>query len=160
MTSNLGIIMTVKFIISAFFCLFLASCAVQKPEFVKVDSIELYSFSKDTISLKGGVVFKNPNLVGGKVHLDKITTQVNGIDLGYLESNMIKVPAKKEFIAPFTVKVAYDKIFSGKGGLLGTLYTTFVKKEVEVKLEGTAQFKRWFIKREYPIKYHKTIKID
>lgn len=152
--------MRIKFILFGFLFLLLTSCAInKKPEFVKVDTIELLNFSKDTVSLKGGVVFRNPNSVGGKIHLNRIQTEINGVAIGYLESSMIDVPAKKEFTVPFIVKVAYDKIFDSKGGLLGTLFSTFIKKEIEINLDGTAKFQRWFIKKEYPIKYHKTVKI-
>lgn len=138
----------------------ISSCAVHKqPIFIKIDTLKISSFSRDTIRLKATAFFENPNNIGGKISTDEIKVIVNGTEVAQVFSEEFKVPAKKEFSIPLTVIIPANKVFkNNKNGILGGLLNSFLKKSIEVQFKGDLKYKVFGFSSTYPLDIIQEIK--
>ncbi len=149
-----------KFIILVLSTVLTISCSgLKTPEYVGVKDINVSKIVNDSITINAALQFNNPNQLGGMLVLKNMHAEVNAIDLGFLKNQELEVPAKKEFLVPLELKLSYGQLFDSKKGLLGTLLTSILTNEVEVKLDGNAVFKKFLIKKTYPIQFSKKVKI-
>ena len=140
--------------------LLVVSCSnLKAPEYVGVGNVNVSKIINDSIIIKAGLKFNNPNRVGGKMYLNNLHAVVNKIDLGKLKDQEVKVPSRKDFQVPLEIKLSYGQIFDSEKGLLGSILNSILSNEVAVKLEGKATFKKFLVKKEYPIKFDRKIKI-
>ncbi|MGY6650524.1 LEA type 2 family protein [Wenyingzhuangia sp. IMCC45574] len=148
---------TICFLVATFL---LFSCGnLKAPIYSGVKDLAISEVVNDSITVKAKLNFKNPNKVGGKLYLTDLHTMVNGIAIGKLKNQKVKVPAKSDFSVPLEIKLSKDQLFNSKKGLLGSLLTSLFTNRIEVKLDGQATFKKFLFKKEYPIKFTKKIKI-
>ncbi|WP_010136692.1 hypothetical protein [Ochrovirga pacifica] len=152
-----------KFVKISFLCLagfLVVSCAhLKAPKYRGVGTVEVSKIINDSITIKAGLNFNNPNKVGGTMYLNDLHAVVNDIDLGTLKNQKVKVPSKKDFSVPLEIKLSYGQLFDSKKGLLGSILSSILTNQVAVKLEGEAMFKKFLVKKKYPIKFHEKIKI-
>lgn len=152
-----------KFVKIAFLFISVAwvvSCSnLKAPEYVGVGKVNVSKIINDSITIKAGLKFNNPNRVGGKMALSDLHAVVNDIDLGYLKNQEVEVSSKKEFEVPLEIKLSYGQIFDSKKGLLNSILSSILTNEVAVKFDGKATFKKLLVKKEYPIKFDEKIKI-
>lgn len=136
------------------------SCSnLKAPEYVGVADVNFSKVRNDSITIKAALKFNNPNKLGGRLFLEKMHAVVNDIDLGYLKNQELKVPAEKDFSVPLEIKLSYGQIFDSKKGLLGSILSSILTNQVEVKFDGEATFKKLLITKTYPIKYAEKVKI-
>lgn len=137
-----------------------ASCSsLQAPIYKGVADVKVADVVNDSIVIKAALNFNNPNRVGGKMLINQLHAFVNDIDLGNLKSKEVEVPSKEDFSVPLEIKLSYGQIFDSKAGLLGTLFNSVLKNEINVKLNGNATFKKSFLTKDYPIHFSKKIQI-
>lgn len=131
-----------------FLTLFLFSCGtLREPDFKGVENIRVARLGKGESTLAMDVRYYNPNKsrvklkdAGGSVWLD-------GNFLGNFKmDSMVHIPALAEFTLPITLDVDMKKLFRNS-------ITTFLNKEVIVKLEGKAKLGKGFVFINYPIRY-------
>ncbi|SDR80038.1 hypothetical protein SAMN05216503_0955 [Polaribacter sp. KT25b] len=141
--------------------LFLYSCSVKKPPvFVKVDDVQVLSFSSDTIRLKANVYFKNPNDVSGKISTDDILIFVNNVEVAQVFSDEFKVPSRRDFSIPLTANISTKRILSSdKNGVLGGLINSFLTKKVNVRITGKLDYVVFGYKKEFIVDKTEEIKI-
>jgi hypothetical protein len=142
--------------------LLMYSCSVKKPPvFVKVDDVEILSFSSDTIRLKANAYFKNPNDVGGKISTDDLLIFVNNVEVAQVFSDEYKVPARKEFSIPLTANIATKRILrSDQNGVLGGLINSFLTKKVNFRIKGKLDYVVFGFKKEFLVDKTEEIKIN
>ena len=137
------------------------SCAIrQKPEFIKIDSIELVNANSRTLTLKADALFNNPNSVGGRLNTEGVSVFVNDILMGVVSTEAFKVPAKDNFKVPLQIEVnTKDLLNKDLNGLLGGLLNSVLNRSLKVTYEGIIQFKALSFSYNYPINKTETIKI-
>ena len=137
------------------------SCAIkQKPEFIKIDGIQLVDANSKTLTLKADALFNNPNDVGGRLNTEGVTVYVNDILIGVVSAEEFKVPAKKDFRVPLQIEVnTKDLLNKDPNGFLGGLLNSVLNRTLKVKYEGVIQFKAFNFSYKYPINKTETINI-
>jgi hypothetical protein len=134
------------------------SCKVnEKPEFLRVENIEVLESTRNHVTLKADAFFINHNNVSGELETEEIKVFVNGNEMGHVSSESFKVPAKKEFSIPLKAKVSTDSLFSNKNlsGLLGSL----LNKNLEVQYIGDIKYKVFGFSHVYKVDRTEKVKI-
>ncbi|MDC1265168.1 LEA type 2 family protein [Flavobacteriaceae bacterium] len=138
-----------------------SSCAIkQKPEFIKIDGIQLVDANSRTLTLKADALFNNPNDVGGRLNTEGVTVYVNDIMMGVVRSEEFKVPAKKDFSVPLQIEVnTKDLLNKDPNGFLSGLLNSVLNRTLKIKYEGVIQFKALSFSYSYPINKTEIINI-
>lgn len=143
-----------------FIFLFLTSCVSKKIEYQKVENIKILQLSSKEITLSADAVFKNPNILGGKVIPDNLIVFVNDKEVTTVKANEFKVPAVKEFAVPLEVTIPFNKIPGNeKGGILGALINGMTKTH-KVTFKGDLNYKVAGFKSTYKIDHTEELKLD
>lgn len=133
-----------KFLILALLGLAVISCKYkEKPEFVKVDRIDLGEVSLKEIDFEADAMFTNGNDIGGKLFTENIDIYVDNILVGHLKTKEFAVPARDTFMIPLKGKISTEKILKKNGGnLLNNILSIVKSKKVDVRFEGDIVFKK------------------
>jgi hypothetical protein len=134
------------------------SCKVkEKPEFLRVENIEVLESTAESVTLTADAFFLNPNDIGGELMSDGIKVFVNDNEMATVSSESFKVPAKKEFSIPLKAAIPSDSIFSGKniGGLIGSLFS----KNLKVQYIGDIKYKALGFTYTYQVDKTENVKI-
>ena len=137
------------------------SCAVKKkPEFIKIDGIELVGANSRTLTLKAEALFNNPNVVGGRLNTEGVNVFVNDMLMGVVSAEEFKVPAKNSFKVPLQIKInTKDLLSKDPNGFLSGLLNSVLNKNLKVTYKGVIQFKALGFSYKYPIDKTETVKI-
>ena len=137
------------------------SCAIKKkPEFIKIDGIELVEANSRTLTLKAEALFNNPNVVGGRLNTEGVNVFVNDMLMGVVSAEEFKVPAKNSFKVPLQIKInTKDLLSKDPNGLLGGLLNSVLNRSLTVKYEGVIEFKAMGFTYRYPISKTEILKI-
>jgi hypothetical protein len=137
------------------------SCAVKKkPEFIKIDGIELLEANSRTLTLKAEALFNNPNVVGGRLNTEGVNVFVNDMLMGVVSAEQFKVPAKNSFKVPLQIKInTKDLLSKDPNGFLSGLLNSVLNKNLKVTYKGVIQFKALGFSYKYPIDKTETVKI-
>ena len=137
------------------------SCAVKKkPEFIKIDGIELVEANSRTLTLKAEALFNNPNVVGGRLNTEGVNVFVNDMLMGVVSAKEFKVPAKNSFKVPLQIKInTKDLLSKDPNGFLSGLLNSVLNKNLKVTYKGVIQFKALGFSYKYPIDKTETVKI-
>lgn len=137
------------------------ACTIkQKPEFIKIDGIQLVDANSKTLTLKAEALFNNPNDVGGRLNTEGVNVFVNDILMGVVRAEEFKVPANKDFRVPLQIEVnTKDLLKKDQNGFLGGLLNSVLNRTLKVKYEGVIQFKAFSFSYSYPINKTETINI-
>jgi len=137
------------------------SCKLnKKPEFLRVNKIDVVSADLDKVVLKADAVFINHNNVGGKLQTDNIDVFIDENLIAKVSSEAFKVPSKEEFTIPLSVDFDTSKLLdSQNNGLLGALVKQFLNKEVTVRFKGELTYIVAGFKASYPIDHTEDIQI-
>jgi hypothetical protein len=132
----------------------------QKPEFIKVDAIQLVDANSRQITLSANAVFNNPNSVGGRLNTEGVSVLVNGVDFGFISAEEFKVPAKDKFTVPLQIVIKTKELL-GKdpNGFLSGLLNSVLNKNLKVKYKGVIEFKALGFTYKYPIDKTETVNI-
>jgi len=134
------------------------SCSVKdKPEFQKIENIQIKESSREFITLTANAYFKNPNIVGGMLATDGISIFVNDVLMAKVSSKPFKVPAKKEFNIPLEAQIPTQRIIDKKniGGLLNSL----LNQKIKVKYKGIIDYKVLGFSDTYDVDRTEEVKI-
>ena len=114
---------------SLIFTLLFNCSFTKKPEFVRLENIEVIDSNSKTITIRADALFLNKNDVGGTLKTDDLKVYLNDLELASVISDEFDVPRRKNFTIPLTVKVATASLTSDKnlGSLLGSLLTQSLK---------------------------------
>ncbi|WP_405605668.1 LEA type 2 family protein [Polaribacter sp. Asnod1-A03] len=132
-----------NFLYFTFIFVLLTSCSVnEQPIFLKVDNIEVTSFSGGVVNLKANAFFENPNDVGGKISTDEVSVFVNEVEVAKVFSDEFEVPAKNNFTIPLTASIPTKKIFeANKGGdAIGGLLGSLLSNKINVRFKGNLKY--------------------
>ena len=137
------------------------SCAIKKkPEFIKIDGIELVEANSRTLTLKAEALFNNPNVVGGRLNTEGVNVFVNDMLMGIVSAEEFKVPAKNSFKVPLQIKInTKDLLGKDPNGFLSGLLNSVLNKNLKVTYKGVIQFKALGFSYKYPIDKTETVKI-
>jgi len=111
------------------------SCSVkEKPEFLKIDDINISESNREFVVITGNAFFNNINHIGGELKLDKVDLLFNKKKVAQLSTEKFDVPPKDEFTIPLTAKIAKKELLNTSHiqGILGSLLT----KKIEVSYQG------------------------
>jgi hypothetical protein len=145
-----------------YFLFFLTtSCALkQKPEFIKLETIEIVEANSKKITLRAEALFNNPNAVKGRMNTEGVNVSVNDILMGSIRAEEFKVPAKDTFKVPLQIEIDPIQLLNkDPDGFLGGLLNSVIKRSLNVKYEGIINFKVMGFTYKYPISKTEIIKI-
>ena len=144
-----------------FFVFLTTGCAVkQKPEFIKVDAIEIIEANSKKITIRADAVFNNPKIVKGSLNTKGVNVYVNDILMGFINAEEFKVPAKDNFKVPLQIDIDPVQLFNkDKNGFLGGLLSSVLNRTLNVKYEGSINFKVMGFTYNYRISKTEIIKI-
>ncbi|MDN3494022.1 LEA type 2 family protein [Winogradskyella bathintestinalis] len=142
---------------SLFFTLLFNCSVTEKPEFVKLDNIEIVDSNSKTITLTVNAFFLNKNDVGGTLKTDDLKVYINNMEIASVISDEFEVPKREYFTIPLTVKVATDSIINDKsiGNLLGSLFS----QRLEVHYKGEIKYKIMGYSSTYTVDEIQDVKI-
>lgn len=147
-----------KLIILSTIILAFISCKVkEKPEFIKVDNVEIVESNSKYVVVSADAFFLNPNDIGGKLKTDGIKVFINDNEMATITTENFKVPAKKEFSIPLTANIPTDSIMSNKsiGGLLNSLFS----QKMKVQYKGDIIYKALGFSYTYEVDRIENVKI-
>jgi len=124
--------------------LFLAfSCKLkEKPEFVRINTIDVVHADLQTVQLKAEAVFMNHNHVGGTLFTDNIEVFVDDELIAKVSAEEFKVPSQDEFTIPLLVNFDTARLLDSKNNnILGALLKQFLNKKVIVRFKGELIYK-------------------
>ncbi|WP_246296934.1 LEA type 2 family protein [Winogradskyella vidalii] len=129
----------------------------QKPEFVRLDNIDVIDSNSKYITLKADALFLNKNDVGGTLKTDELKVYINDLELASVISDEFDVPKRERFTIPLTVRVAIEDITDNNnlGSLLGSLLTQSLK----VHFKGDIKYKIMGYASTYSVNEIKDVKI-
>src|SRR5690606_815769 len=126
----------------------LLSCSLtEKPEFLRVENINVVDSNSKVIILSADAFFNNPNAVGGHLKTDSIKVIVNNIEVASISSEKFKVPSKKEFSIPLQATIPTQRIFNLNN--LGSLLDSYLNKTVKVQYLGDIKYTIYGISHNY-----------
>lgn len=147
-----------KLIILLTLTLTIFNCSVkEKPEFLKVENIEIKDSNDEFITLTANAFFKNPNVVGGKLATEGISIFVNDVLMAEVASKEFKVPAKKEFTIPLEAQIPTQRIFDKKN--IGDLISSLLNRKIKVQYKGAIDYKVLGFSDTYNIDKTEEVKI-
>ena len=144
-------------ILSTILFTFIGCSVNEKPEFLRVENIQVLESTADYVTLTADALFINPNDISGELKSDGIKVFVNDNEMANVSTESFKVPAKKEFTIPLKANIAADSIFSNKslGGLLGSL----LSQKLKVQYVGKIKYKVLGFSHSYDIDKTEEVKI-
>lgn len=147
-----------KIIILSTILFAILSCKVnEKPEFLRVENIQVLESTSEHLTLSADAFFLNPNDIGGELKSDGIKVFVNDNEMATVSSKSFEVPAKEEFSIPLKANIPTDSIYSDKniGGLIGSLFS----KNIKVQYKGTIKYKALGFSYTYDVDKTENVKI-
>ena len=152
--------MRTRLLLPVFLIVFVSCSVKEKPEFLRVEHIEVKDATAKSITLKADAYFNNPNDVGGTLKSDGIMVLVNDVELGKVSSEDFKVPAKEEFSIPMEVTFSTeDLVKKDAGGVLGGILNSIFNKSIKVQYKGEIIYKALGFSYTYPIDKTETVTI-
>lgn len=134
------------------------ACKVnEKPEFVRVENIQVSESTADHITLTADALFINPNDIGGELKTDAIMVLINDNEMANVSADSFEVPANEEFSIPLKANISRDSLFSNKsiGGLIGSLFS----QDIKVQYKGDIKYKVLGFSYTYKVDKTERIKI-
>ncbi len=136
------------------------SCVSKKIEYQDVENISILKLDSKEITLSADAIFKNPNILGGKVIPENIIVYIDEKEITTVKSKEFKVPAVKEFAIPLEVTIPFNKIPGNEnGGLLGAVLGSFNKTH-KVTFKGKIKYQVMGIKSTYNVNHTETLKLS
>ena len=134
------------------------SCSIkEKPEFLRVENIEVVDSNSEFIVLTADAFFNNPNSVGGKLETEGITITANGIEVATVSSKAFDVPAKKEFSIPLSANIPTEKLLNLNN--LSGLLSSMLNKSMKVQYKGVIKYKVFGFSHKYDVDEIEDVKI-
>jgi len=134
------------------------SCTIkEKPEFLRVENINVQESNSEFIVLTADAFFNNPNTVGGTLETEGITITVNNMEVGTVSSKAFKVPAKKEFSIPLSANIPTKKLLNLNN--LSSLLSSVLNKSMKVQYKGDIKYKIFGFSHKYTVDEIEDIKI-
>jgi len=134
------------------------SCTIkEKPEFLRVENINVQESNSEFIVLTADAFFNNPNTVGGTLETEGITITVNNMEVGTVSSKAFKVPAKKEFSIPLSANIPTKKLLNLNN--LSGLLSSVLNKSMKVQYKGDIKYKIFGFSHKYTVDEIEDIKI-
>jgi hypothetical protein len=136
------------------------SCVSKKIEYQDVKNISIIKLDGKEITLSADAIFKNPNILGGKVIPDDIIVYIDEKEITKVKSKEFKVPATKDFAIPLEVTIPFNKIPGNEnGGLLGAVLGSFNKTH-KVTFKGNINYRVMGVKSAYKINHTEELKLS
>ncbi len=150
-----------KIILPITFLFALIGCKLtEKPEFLRVDKVDVVRADLRTVALKADAVFLNHNHLGGTLRTDNIDVFVDDHLVAKVSAEEFKVPKKDEFVVPLAVNFDTSKLIDSENNdLLGSLLKQFLNKKVIVQFKGELAYKVAGFSSTYPIDHTEEILI-
>lgn len=138
--------------------IFLTSCKaykeIQQPEFRDVQNVRLIDMGLLESKAGADLVFYNPNAFNVTLTSARGDIYVDNKYIGRFEtSDKVAIKKRNEFIIPTTLKL--DNV-----SLLRDQNEIYKKKEVLIRVDGTARFNKSGIGKEMPIRYERMESVD
>ena len=129
----------------------------EKPEFLRVNNIQILESNSKSINLSADAVFINPNDVGGTLKTDNIKVFVNNTEMATISTESFDVPARDKFSIPLKASVPINSIITDKSleGLLGSIFN----KKIKVQYKGDIKYKAFGFSYTYEIDKTDTVKL-
>ena len=137
------------------------SCKLsEKPEFIRINTVDVVHADFKTVQLNADAVFMNSNHLGGTLKTDNIDVFIDEHLVAKVSSGEFKVPSQDEFIVPLLVNFDTSKLIEGKNNdLLGSLFKQFLNKNVIVRFKGELTYEVVGFSASYPIDHIEEIQI-
>lgn len=147
-----------KLIILSTILLTVLSCKVnEKPEFLRVENIDVVESNSEFVILSADAFFNNPNDVSGELKSEGIRVIVNDVEMAVVSSESFNVPAKKEFSIPLKANIPASKILNLNN--LGGLINSLLNKKMTVQYVGDIKYKVFGFSHTYKIDKTEEVKI-
>ena len=139
----------------------LGSCKVtEKPEFIKVNSVEIIDTSLSNFTILAKLQFKNKNSIGGTLQANNIHVFIDSIDVATINSELFDVPKKSEFELPLEATIPFSKVYeNNKKGLLNNILNIVSSKKINILYKGEVKYKLGAFSYDYPLSYSQEIEI-
>lgn len=130
------------------FLFILCSCRTLKdPVFNGIENVEVSSLGTQHSQVVVNLRYFNPNSSGGRLKEAQGDAWMDSVYLGkFTVDSTIQIPANGEFTVPVTLAVDMKRVLRNSLAIL-------LKKDVTVRIEGTARAGKGGIYRRFALKY-------
>lgn len=129
-----------------------------KPEFRKLENLEISSIKNGNLILNADAVFYNPNPAKVKVQKIDLNIFVNDQEVGSLAQVLdVIIPAKSEFRIPVKLNASTKKL---SGGWLGSAISILGNGSFDLNIKGTATINVLKIPIEIPINHFEKLELN
>lgn len=147
---------SLKFLLPICLLVLLGACKVsEEPTFEKMKNIKVLSLKLDDVQITCDAFFQNPNDVGVELietDLDIIVNKVNTGKIAQTSNTVIK--ANNQFSIPLKISFNPKDVFKNeKGGLLGSVVSSFTDKKINLVYKGKVKLKKAGISFDVPVDY-------
>ncbi len=131
------------------------SCgSLKEPEFRSIENAKMSSYSLSEINARIDLGFYNPNKDRLKLKKAEGDIWADNTPMGSFSiDTLLKIEGNSNFVLPVDLKLKVDKAVAGSLG-------NFLKKEVTLRIEGTARVGKGLIFINYPIRYEGKQKLE
>lgn len=135
----------------------LVSCNTEamKPEFQRVDNIEVLDLTKNNVSVTAGLTFLNPNPISIDLNTIDLEVYINDVKVGDVnQAEKITMTKKSEFTVPMTINFKPADLF--KKNLQGAMQVAamFIEEQkFDIVFKGSSEFGVKGINIEIPVDY-------
>lgn len=144
---------------------FLFSCDIEnrKPEFKRVENVNVKSLSATLTEVTADVVVYNPNGVSVFLNSTEIDVFANDLKITHIsQTENTEITKKSEFKIPIKANMNLMDLIKDEASVLNIINSSlsgFKDKKVDLNFTGTAQFKVAGISFDVPIDYQEVVEL-
>lgn len=153
--------MRLSILLISFLIIFTSCTVTEKPEFIKVNSVQIVETTVKDFTIEAKILFFNKNSIGGTLQANDVHIFIDSLDVAILQSEPFKVPKKDQFEVPFRATLSFKKVFDDhKQNLLGNIMNMILRKKVLVQYKGEITYKSGVFSYDYPLDYQQNMSIQ
>lgn len=154
-----------KYAYFLFLTIFLFSCDMEnrKPEYKRVENVQLKKFTAQKIEITADIIIFNPNGVSVYLNKTEIDVFANDIKVSHIsQTENTEITKKSEFKIPLKAKFKPKDLIKNEGSVLD-LFSNALKslknKKIDLRYSGKATFMVAGIEIDVPIDYEDVIEL-
>jgi len=155
---------TILFLLLSGILLFSCTLDNKKPEFRRIENLEVKSLNTILTEITADVVVYNPNGVSAKLNTMEIDVFANELKLTHIsQTNNISIAKKTEFIVPLKANMNLMDLIKNESSIINLInsgLSGFTEKKIDLNFVGTAEFEVAGLKLDIPISHKEVIELN
>lgn len=155
---------TIVFLLLCSVAFFACNIDNKKPEFKRIENLDVKSLNTTLTEITADVVVYNPNGVSAKLNTMEIDVFANELKVTHIsQTKNISIAKKTEFIVPIKANINLMDLINNESSILNLINTGlsgFQEKKIDLNFVGTAEFEVAGVKFDIPISYQEVVELN